>query len=70
MPYGESLSEMAVDRGSIESNGRKAPICEIDIELICGRISDIFGLPESNGSSYIERSGNQGRPVRGCQSQG
>lgn len=44
VPYGESLIEMAVDRGSIESKGRKTPICEIELELISGRISDIFGL--------------------------
>ncbi len=44
MPYGESLSEIAADRGSIESNGCKTPIGEIDIELICGQFSDIFGL--------------------------
>ncbi len=44
VPYGESLIEMAVDRGSVASNGRKTPICEIELELINGRIGDIFGL--------------------------
>lgn len=44
VPYGKSVIEMAVDRGSIESKGRKTPICEIELELISGRISDIFGL--------------------------
>ena len=44
VPYGESVIEMAVDRGSIESQRRKTPICEIELELISGRIRDIFGL--------------------------
>jgi len=44
VPFGESLIEMAVDRGNAESNGRKTPICEIELELLDGRIADIFGL--------------------------
>ena len=35
---------MAVDRGSIEGGGRKTPICEIELELVSGRIADIFAL--------------------------
>lgn len=44
VPFGESRIEMAVDRGYVESNGRKSPICEIELELLSGRIDDIFGL--------------------------
>jgi len=44
VPFGESLIEMAVDRGSISSKGRKTPICEIELELLYGHIDDIFGL--------------------------
>lgn len=44
VPFGESLIEMAVDRGNVQSNGRKSPICEIELELLKGRIDDIFGL--------------------------
>lgn len=44
VPFGQSLIEMAVDRGSVASNGRKTPICEIELELIDGHIGDIFGL--------------------------
>ena len=44
VPFGESLIEMAVDRGNIASNGRKKPICEIELELVDGHIGDIFGL--------------------------
>ncbi len=44
VPFGESTIEMAVDRGNVESHGRKTPICEIELELLNGGIADIFGL--------------------------
>ena len=47
VPFGESLIELALDRGHIASRDRRAPICEIELELITGRIEDIFGLTRS-----------------------
>lgn len=44
VPFGESMIELAVDRGTIESCGRHARICEIELELISGRVEDIFAL--------------------------
>jgi triphosphatase len=44
VPFGESLIEMALDRGCIKSRGKSMPICEIELELISGRIADIFAL--------------------------
>jgi len=44
VPYGESMVELAIDRGSIESRGKTTPICEIELELLSGKIEDIFGL--------------------------
>jgi inorganic triphosphatase YgiF len=44
VPFGESLIELAIDRGHIESKGRRATICEIELELLSGKIDDIFGL--------------------------
>ena len=44
VPFGESLIELAVDRGNIESCGRSTPICEIELELLSGKVEDIFGL--------------------------
>ena len=44
VPFGESLIELALDRGSIESRGKSAPICEIELELLSGKVEDIFGL--------------------------
>ncbi len=44
VPFGESLIELAVDRGNIESQGSATPICEIELELLSGKVDDIFGL--------------------------
>lgn len=44
VPFGESLIELAIDRGHIESKGRRATICEIELELLSGKVDDIFGL--------------------------
>jgi inorganic triphosphatase YgiF len=44
VPFGESLIELAIDRGSIESKGKSKPICEAELELLNGKIADIFAL--------------------------
>ncbi|MBS1140119.1 MAG: adenylate cyclase [Proteobacteria bacterium] len=44
VPYGDSQIELAVDRGTIDSKGRSTPICEIELELLSGKVDDIFGL--------------------------
>lgn len=44
VPFGESMIELAIDRGGIESQGRNLPICEVELELLSGRVDDIFGL--------------------------
>ena len=44
VPFGESLIELAIDRGHIESRGRRTTICEIELELLSGKVDDIFAL--------------------------
>ncbi len=44
VPFGESLIELAIDRGYIESRGQRLPICEIELELLSGKVDDIFWL--------------------------
>ncbi len=44
VPFGQSLIELAIDRGHIESRGQRTPICELELELLSGQIDDIFGL--------------------------
>jgi len=41
---GESLIEVALDRGRITARERSAGICEVELELISGRVEDIFEL--------------------------
>jgi triphosphatase len=41
---GESCIEMALDRGHIAARGRREAICEVELELISGRVEDIFAL--------------------------
>jgi inorganic triphosphatase YgiF len=47
VPFGESRIELALDRGHIASGNRRERICEIELELLAGRIADIFGLTRS-----------------------
>ncbi len=47
VPFGESLIELALDRGHIASGERRERICEIELELVDGRVADIFGLTRS-----------------------
>ncbi|MBA3996075.1 MAG: inorganic triphosphatase [Candidatus Accumulibacter sp.] len=34
--------ELALDRGHIEAAGRRAPICEVELELLAGDVADLF----------------------------
>ncbi len=52
IPFGESLIELALDRGKVESKGKSMPICEIELELISGHIGDIFALTKILQKSY------------------
>ena len=42
--YADSVIEVALDRGSIESRGDKTAISEVELELISGQVSDLFAL--------------------------
>lgn len=44
IPHGDSMIELALDRGKVHSKGETSPICEIELELISGNVADIFGL--------------------------
>jgi inorganic triphosphatase YgiF len=45
--FGESVIELAIDQGLIESGKKSEPICEVELELVSGQVSDIFGLARS-----------------------
>ena len=44
LDFGSSRIEMALDRGHIESQERRSPLCEVELELVAGEIADLFGL--------------------------
>ena len=44
VPFGDSEIEVALDQGYIETPGKQAALCEVELELVSGRISDIFAL--------------------------
>ncbi len=45
--HGDSLIELALDQGEVESCGRREPISEIELELVQGRIGDLFSLTKA-----------------------
>lgn len=44
LAYGRSTIEIALDRGHVASQGRSAPLCELELELLDGEVADLFAL--------------------------
>lgn len=42
--FGASRIEVALDRGHVASQGRQAPLCELELELLEGDVADLFAL--------------------------
>lgn len=42
--YGASIIELAFDTGTIEAGSRSEPVCELELELVDGRLADVIGL--------------------------
>ena len=42
IPYRESVIEMAIDTGSVKSKSESLLVCEIELELLSGKIADIL----------------------------
>ncbi|MBS1188449.1 MAG: adenylate cyclase [Rhodocyclaceae bacterium] len=42
--YGESTIEVALDRGHVASQGRQAPLGEVELELVTGKVADLFAV--------------------------
>ena len=61
----QSVIELAYDQGTIESNGRITQICEIELELVQGEISDLFELAESLFEILPLRPGIKSKAARG-----
>lgn len=65
VPFGESLIELAVDRGSIASKGEKRPICEMELELLSGQLDDIFGLTKALQKDFSLHPAIESKAERG-----
>lgn len=42
--FGQSAIEVAFDLGAIEANGRAEPVCELEMEMVEGRLADVIAL--------------------------
>ena len=62
---GNSRIELVFDQGTISSNGREAPICEIEIELVEGKTEDLFTLAELLFNHIAVRPGTLSKAARG-----
>lgn len=65
LPFGDSLIELAVDRGSIDSGGHTLPICEIELELLSGKIDDLFALARTLQEDFDLRPAVESKAERG-----
>lgn len=44
LQYGDSEIELVLDQGVISSNNNNVPLCEVELELKSGNVSDLFAL--------------------------
>ncbi|WP_234084677.1 CYTH and CHAD domain-containing protein [Azonexus sp. R2A61] len=65
VPFGESRIELALDRGEIASGKTKERICEVELELLSGRIEDIFGLTRKLQAHFHLRPSIASKAERG-----
>lgn len=59
--------EVALDRGEIAANGQIQPICELEFELKCGELSDLFNLVANLTFTDGVRLSNLSKAQRGYQ---
>ncbi|NMP32246.1 inorganic triphosphatase [Thalassotalea sp. M1531] len=64
---GDSVVEVAFDKGAIESKGVEIPISEIELELISGKTGAIFELAELLFESFHLSAGQLSKAARGYQ---
>lgn len=62
---GESEIELILDEGEVISNGRREPICEVELELKTGCPADLFGLARDLGAHATLRMGVMSKSERG-----
>lgn len=65
LAFGGSTVEFAIDSGFVESRGRKAQICEIELELVSGKIADLFALSQQLQTDFDLRPALASKAERG-----
>lgn len=63
--HGASHIEIALDRGFIASQGRRTPICEVELELLDGQPEDLFALTRDLQASLALRPSPMSKAERG-----
>ena len=65
--FNESQIELVFDLGKIISGGTSTDICEIELELVTGKVDDLFALAELLMAELVMRSGTLSKAARGYQ---
>jgi inorganic triphosphatase YgiF len=65
IPLGSSEIELILDEGRVASDGREAPISEIELELKRGARADLFALAQMLGEGLTLRMGVMSKSERG-----
>jgi len=60
-----SVIELAFDQGSISSDGRSVDICELELELVSGKVADLLLLAKQLFSVISVRPSSQSKAARG-----
>lgn len=63
--YGESRIEIALDQGEIVSGEFSEPLCELELELLEGRVEDVLGLAREHLLREGLRQGSLSKAARG-----
>ena len=63
--YGESRIEIALDQGEIHSGEFSEPLCELELELLEGRVEDVLGLAREHLLRDGLRQGSLSKAARG-----
>lgn len=63
--HNQSRIELALDLGEVKAGEHKEPICELELELLHGRVDDILDLAEQLLTTGVLRQGSLSKAARG-----
>ena len=62
--YGQSVVEIAIDRGFVEAGDKQEAISEMEIELYAGELSDVLKLTQTIADKYGLEAENRSKYAR------